>query len=613
MSLRINTNIGALNAHNNMVVNSRQLDSSLERLSSGLRINSAKDDASGMAIADQLRSQAATLGQAINNGNDAMSILQTADKAMDEQLKILDTIKTKATQAAQDGQSTKTRNMLQADINRLMEELDNIANTTSFNGKQLLSGGFINQEFQIGVSSNQTIKASIGSTQTNKIGLTRFETGQNVMSSGQVQMTIRNYDGVNDFTFPRVTISTSVGTGLGALAEEINRVADKTGVRASFNVQTAGSTPIKAGVTSEDFTINGVIIGKVEYKDSDGNGALIAAINSKKDTTGVEATRDANGQLLLTSNDGRGIKIEGSIGQGAGIPINMLENYGRLSLVKNDGGDISVSGTGFGFDDDKLVSQASVSLRETKGKLSQKIADAMGFNSFEKIATITIGVSSLTVLNGTGLSVYTELQYTAGSGLSQFVTNQVSMVGHNIDIGPGLGQISNMSLSTKGFADLADIISSVKFSNVYTVALSQVSTVNGELVVASPQANGLSLISALGVVRTEQRQMQIGFEQTAGVTTLTGAMAVMDVAETAIINLDQVRADIGSVQNQLQVTVNNISVTQVNLKSAESTIRDVDFAAESANFSKNNILAQSGSYALAQANASQQHVLQLLQ
>ena len=613
MSLRINTNIGALNAHNNMVVNSRGLDASLERLSSGLRINSAKDDASGMAIADQLRSQAATLGQAINNGNDAMSILQTADKAMDEQLKILDTIKTKATQAAQDGQSTKTRNMLQADINRLMEELDNIANTTSFNGKQLLSGGFINQEFQIGVSSNQTIKASIGSTQSNKIGLTRFETGQNVMSSGQVQMTIRNYDGVNDFTFPRVTISTSVGTGLGALAEEINRVSDRTGVRASFNVQTTGSTPIRAGETGDNFTINGVVIGKVAYQDGDKNGALVNAINAKKDTTGVEAARGANGELVLTSNSGRGIKIEGDIGNGTGIALNMRENYGRLSLVKNDGGDISVSGTGFGFDDDKLVSQASVSLRETKGKLSQKIADAMGFNSFEKIATITIGVSALSVLNGTGLSVYTELQYSAGSGLSQFVTNQVSMVGHNIDIGPGLGNISNMSLSTKGFSALANIISSVKFSNVYTVALSQVSTVNGELVVGSAQANGLSLISALGVVRTEQRQMQIGVEQTAGVTTLTGAMAVMDVAETAIINLDQVRADIGSVQNQLQVTVNNISVTQVNLKSAESTIRDVDFAAESANFSKNNILAQSGSYALAQANASQQHVLQLLQ
>ena len=102
-------------------------------------------------------------------------------------------------------------------------------------------------------------------------------------------------------------------------------------------------------------------------------------------------------------------------------------------------------------------------------------------------------------------------------------------------------------------------------------------------------------------------------DRTAGVTTLTGAMAVMDVSETAILNLDQTRADIGSAQQQIQSTLNNITVTQVNVKSAESVIRDVDFAAESATFSKYNILAQSGSYALAQANASQQYVLQLLQ
>ncbi|MGJ9049903.1 flagellin, partial [Campylobacter jejuni] len=108
MGFRINTNVAALNAKANSDLNSKSLDASLSRLSSGLRINSAADDASGMAIADSLRSQANTLGQAISNGNDALGILQTADKAMDEQLKILDTIKTKATQAAQDGQSLKT-------------------------------------------------------------------------------------------------------------------------------------------------------------------------------------------------------------------------------------------------------------------------------------------------------------------------------------------------------------------------------------------------------------------------------------------------------------------------------------------------------------------------
>ncbi|WP_270983403.1 flagellin hook IN motif-containing protein, partial [Campylobacter helveticus] len=367
MGFRINTNVGALNAKANADLNSKSLDQSLARLSSGLRINSAADDASGMAIADSLRSQASTLGQAINNGNDAIGILQTADKAMDEQLKILDTIKTKATQAAQDGQSTKTRNMLQADINRLMEELDNIANTTSFNGKQLLSGGFINQEFQIGSQSNQTVKASIGSTQSSKIGLTRFETGQQVIKSGEVNMTIKNYNGIEDFKFQKVVISTSVGTGLGALAEEINRVADRTGVRASFNVQTVGSKVIQKGTTNDEFAINGVKIGKIAYEAGDKNGALLSAINSVKDTTGVQAALDEEGKLVLTSNEGRGIKITGSIGAGAGIAKNMEENYGRLSLVKNDGRDIAIEGTGFGFDNDKLVSQASVSLRETKG------------------------------------------------------------------------------------------------------------------------------------------------------------------------------------------------------------------------------------------------------
>ncbi|EOD4834975.1 flagellin [Campylobacter upsaliensis] len=611
MGFRINTNIGALNAHANSVVNAGQLDKSLSRLSSGLRINSAADDASGMAIADSLRSQAATLGQAINNGNDAIGILQTADKAMDEQLKILDTIKTKATQAAQDGQSLKTRTMLQADINRLMEELDNIANTTSFNGKQLLSGGFINQEFQIGSQSNQTIKATIGPTQSSKIGLTRFETGQQIIKSSEVEMVIKNYNGLEDFKFPKIKISTSVGTGIGALAEEINRVADKTGVRASFNVQTVGARPVMAGTTTENFAINGVIIGKISYENNDSNGALIAAINAVKDTTGVQAALDENGKLLLTSADGRGIKITGSIGAGAGIAVNMLENYGRLSLVKNDGRDIAIEGTGFGFENDKLVSQASVSLRETKGQISKDLAEAMGFNSVERLGSVQIGVSSITVLAGTGKSTITTLVNGANSGFSMWVTSKLSNVGQMVDIGPGLGQ-----LSTIQFSAVAGVsgLSTLQFSAVYTVAINALSTVKGDLLVGSSQAGGLSVaLSALGVTRETKRNDNIGQVQTAGVTTLKGAMAVMDVVETATINLDQIRADIGAVQNQLQVTINNITVTQVNVKAAESTIRDVDFAAESANFSKYNILAQSGSYAMSQANQVQQNVLKLLQ
>ena len=612
MGFRINTNVAALNAKANSDLNSKSLDASLSRLSSGLRINSAADDASGMAIADSLRSQASTLGQAINNGNDALGILQTADKAMDEQLKILDTIKTKATQAAQDGQSLKTRTMLQADINRLMEELDNIANTTSFNGKQLLSGGFINQEFQIGSSSNQTVKATIGATQSSKIGLTRFETGAQVIQSGTANMTIKNYNGIDDFKFQGVVISTSVGTGLGALAEEINRVADKTGVRASFNVQTVGARTVMKGETNENFAINGVTIGKVAYEDGDKNGSLLAAINAVKDTTGVQAALDEEGKLVLTSADGRGIKITGSIGPGAGIALNMQENYGRLSLVKNDGRDIAIEGTGFGFENDKLVSQASVSLRETKGQISKDLAEAMGFNSVERLGSVMVGVSALSVLEGTGMSTITALSRSAANGFSQWKTSKISMVGQMVDIGPGLGTLSTMGqrFSSLGMSGLA----SLQFSAVYTVAFNALSTVRGDLQVGSAQAGGLSaILSQIGIVRETNRADNIGQVQTAGVTTLKGAMAVMDVAETAIINLDQIRADIGSVQNQISATINNITVTQVNVKAAESNIRDVDFASESANYSKANILAQSGAYAMAQANASQQNVLRLLQ
>ncbi|EOM5897173.1 flagellin A [Campylobacter jejuni] len=572
MGFRINTNIGALNAHANSVVNARELDKSLSRLSSGLRINSAADDASGMAIADSLRSQAATLGQAISNGNDAIGILQTADKAMDEQLKILDTIKTKATQAAQDGQSLKTRTMLQADINRLMEELDNIANTTSFNGKQLLSGNFINQEFQIGASSNQTIKATIGATQSSKIGLTRFETGGRISSSGEVQFTLKNYNGIDDFQFQKVVISTSVGTGLGALAEEINKSADKTGVRATFTVETRGIAAVRAGTTSDTFAINGVTIGQVAYEDGDGNGALVAAINSVKDTTGVEASIDANGQLLLTSREGRGIKIDGNIGGGAFINADMKENYGRLSLVKNDGKDILISGSNLssaGFGATQFISQASVSLRESKGRFDANIADAMGFGSANK--GVVLG----------GYSSVSAYMSSTGSGFSS---------------GSGYSVGSGKNYST-GFANAIAISAASQLSTVYNVS-------------AGSGFSSGSTLSQFATMKTTAFGVK---DETAGVTTLKGAMAVMDIAETATTNLDQIRADIGSVQNQLQVTINNITVTQVNVKAAESTIRDVDFAAESANFSKYNILAQSGSYAMSQANAVQQNVLKLLQ
>ncbi|EAH4712105.1 flagellin, partial [Campylobacter jejuni] len=305
------------------------------------------------------------------------------------------------------------------------------------------------------------------------------------------------------------------------------------------------------------------------------NGALVAAINSVKDTTGVEASIDSNGKLLLTSREGRGIKIEGDIGRGAFINPDMKENYGRLSLVKNDGKDILISGSNLssaGFGANNFISQASVSLRESKGQLDANVADAMGFNSVDK-GNILGGYSSVQAYMSS-----------AGSGFSS---------------GSGYSVGSGKNYST-GFANVVAVSAISQMSAVYNIS-------------AGSGFSSGSTLSQFATMKTSAGNSLGVKDETAGVTTLKGAMAVMDIAETAITNLDQIRADIGSVQNQVTSTINNITVTQVNVKAAESTIRDVDFAAESANFSKYNILAQSGSYAMSQANAVQQNVLKLLQ
>ncbi|EAJ3547806.1 flagellin, partial [Campylobacter jejuni] len=307
---------------------------------------------------------------------------------------------------------------------------------------------------------------------------------------------------------------------------------------ATFTVETRGIAAVRAGTTSDTFAINGVTIGQVAYEDGDGNGALVAAINSVKDTTGVEASIDANGQLLLTSREGRGIKIDGNIGGGAFINADMKENYGRLSLVKNDGKDILISGSNLssaGFGATQFISQASVSLRESKGRFDANIADAMGFGSANK--GVVLG----------GYSSVSAYMSSAGSGFSS---------GSGYSVGSG----KNYSA---GFTNAIAISAASQLSTVYNVS-------------AGSGFSSGSTLSQFATMKTTAFGVK---DETAGVTTLKGAMAVMDIAETAITNLDQIRADIGSVQNQVTSTINNITVTQVNVKAAESQIRDVDFAA----------------------------------
>ncbi|CUU71266.1 flagellin B [Campylobacter hyointestinalis] len=517
MGFRINNNIAAMSAHTNSVMNNRNLDSSLGKLSSGLRIQTAADDASGMSIADSLRSQANGLGQAIKNGHDAIGIVQTADKAMDEQIKILDTIKTKAIQAAQDGQNADSRRALQNDISRLLEELDNIAKTTSFNGQQLLNGSFSNKEFQIGAYSNETAKVSIGATDSNSIGHTRFETTNNTVIkaslAGNLTVKLSGIDGFpSGYVFKAVDKDTLKQDGYKAIAEQVNALADQTGVKASVNNTQVMSTAVTAG-TIHGLKINGVLIGDITVKAGDSDNVLAAAINAKKDETGVEASIE-NGKLTLATKDGRAINVD-------------TTSVGGFSIA----GGRTTQSTGPGI---TYLGQITFTRQDARD--------------------IKVGINGLSSMSNSGMSL--------GASIS-----------------------------------LASVASSA-----YTQ-----SSVNLKYMNSGTISSGIA--KAMGFFKGGETATN----QSGGVNTFAGAQAMIDIAESAQKTLDRIRADLGSVQNQLVSTINNISVTRVNVKSAESQIRDVDFAEESANFSKYNILAQSGSYAMSQANTVQQNVLKLLQ
>ncbi|MCF6200746.1 MAG: flagellin B [Hydrogenimonas sp.] len=453
MGFRINTNIGAMNAHRNSLMTNNELNKSLERLSSGLRINKAADDASGMAIADSLRSQAQGLGQAIRNANDGIGVVQTADGALDEYINIINTVRTKAIQAASDGQNADSRAAIQRDITRLLEEADNIAKTTSFNGLKLLDGSYTNKHFQIGAYSNETVDFSIESTRVSKTGNTTEAIGAAV-SAGTTAADLS----VNGVTISQVTVSDTTKDGANLIADAIN--AANAGVTATASTTVTGGAITAGSLAAGDLVINGVAVAAVSWNDNDSSGALVDAINAITSKTGVRA--ELSGTVLkLTSLNGENIHI---------TDPNTAADFGNTGLT---------AGTNFG--------------------------------------SVTLVGQSVSIQNATAVS-----------GLNATTINSYTL--EDVDV-----------------------------------------------------------------------------------TTYAGAQKAISIADSALKELDRTRSDLGSVQNQLESTIRNISVTQVNVTAAESQIRDVDFAQESANFSKYNILSQSGSYALSQANAVQQNVLRLLQ
>lgn len=309
MALTINTNIPSLNAQRNLGKTQNDLAESMQRLSSGLRINSAKDDAAGLAISDRMTSQIRGLTQAARNANDGISLAQTAEGAMQEATNILQRIRELAVQSANDSNSLTDRKSLQKEVSQLQAELNRIAESTEFNNKTLLDGTFTSALFQVGANKGQTIAVSLSAARATDMGDYQIQSNTKDVTAAVVA------DGQNLVVSGNQTSETVVVGATDSaktIAASVNEKSDDTGVEAEA----------VTNVKLEDFTDSGSLsfdlVGANEgspiqisavIEDVDNLGPLVASINDNTAATGITARLDNDGNIIMTSSTGDNISI----------------------------------------------------------------------------------------------------------------------------------------------------------------------------------------------------------------------------------------------------------------------------------------------------------------
>lgn len=321
MAQVINTNIASLNAQRNLNSSQSALSTSLERLSSGLRINSAKDDAAGLAISERFTAQIRGLNQAVRNANDGISLSQTAEGAIGEVSNILQRIRELSIQSANSTNTDGDRQALNSEVGQLQSELDRIATSTEFNGQRILDGSFSNASFQVGANANQTIDFGIGSVKSSSIGGIADEVGSEVQVTASTDLTVAigggsatSISSSNDFA------GASTGQG-GDSAFAKARAIDDAGIAGvSVTATTSGTQTIGAvgGSASDTYTldVNGVsVFSAVDAASGITNTAIRDQINTVSSQTGVTASLNGN-DLTLTAADGRNINV---VESGAGF------------------------------------------------------------------------------------------------------------------------------------------------------------------------------------------------------------------------------------------------------------------------------------------------------
>lgn len=491
MALTVNTNVASLNTQRNLNASSSSLNNSLQRLSTGLRINSAKDDAAGLQISNRLTSQINGLSVAVRNANDGISLAQTAEGALQQSTNIMQRMRDLALQSANGSNSGTERAALQQEVSALQQELNRIADTTSFGGRKILDGTFGSQSFQVGANAFETINVTLSSFRADDMGayqrsLNAATTGAatvNQLGSAEAGATLAANGVTANLTIQGLKSETVAVSGSAkAVADKINTVAGSTGVTADAR------TVVGLSVSADDayeFTLAGSNASSVTIRATVANGdlnELARTINSESGKTGITATVDGS-EIKLVSENGDDIVIDAFAAGGGSMTLKVYDYSGEKALTAATA----------------ILDNTNVTAR------------AVG----------TVELSSA------------------------------------------------KSFTTKASANTLE-----GNQNVNVSALNDVSKID--------------------------------------ISTQIGSQKALEVLDKALSFVDSARAELGAVQNRFDNTIANLQNIAENASAARSRIQDTDFAAETANLTKNQVLQQAGTAILAQANQLPQAVLSLL-
>ena len=489
----INTNVSSLKSQNSLALNERKLGTSMERLSTGIRINSAKDDAAGLAISTRMTSEIRGLTAAVRNANDGISVAQTAEGALGEITNILQRMREVAVQSANASNNATDRSFLNTEVTQLVAEAQRIGEQANFNGIKLLNGDFRGMNFQVGSNAGEVIAFTpIKDSRASALGSNTLSVAGSGMNQAQISTasdTLIN-NSVAAASGTQLSLTENGVTSLSAaltygnnssaatIAANINLMASNLGVTATATNSTTFGGLISSGDVA--MNLNGSQIGATITNPTDLT-ALASAINGVSGSTGITATFDTPGNkslMTLTTSDGRDIEIK---------------NYTHSGTTTT------------------AVANANVTMTGTAGSVTDSLRKS-------GIVNITSPRGALTVTNPTGTTVF------AAGGLNS------------------------------------------SFSSILSV----------------------------------------------DITTVAGATSALSAIDSALTTVNNSRASLGGLMNRFEATVSNQNTAITNLSASRSRILDADYAVETTNLAKAQIVQQAATAMLAQANQSSQSVLALL-